>query len=104
MAQFLPNLYQFAPKLITMQIEVITKQDLSDFKDQIISEISTLFVGQNTQKEWLKSSDVRKMLNISPGTLQNLRINGQLPFTKIGGTIFYSGSDVNTMLTKSKSK
>ena len=103
MALFLPIWYQYEPKLITMQIEVITKQDLSDFKEQIISELSNLLAGRNDQKEWLKSSDVRKMLNISPGTLQNLRINGQLPYTKIGGTIFYSGSDVNTMLTKSKS-
>jgi hypothetical protein len=41
--------------------------------------------GQGQSKQWLKSVDVRKMLNISPGTLQNLRINGTLRYTKIGG-------------------
>jgi hypothetical protein len=49
-------------------------------------------------KKWLKSSEVRKMLGISPGTLQNLRVNGSLPFTKIGGIIFYSQEDIERLL------
>jgi hypothetical protein len=44
--------------------------------------------GYKPEKKWLKSSEVKKMLGISPGTLQNLRINGMLPFTKIGGLSF----------------
>jgi hypothetical protein len=40
-------------------------------------------------KEGLKSSDVRKMLGISHGTLQNLRIKGVLPYQKLGGIMFY---------------
>jgi hypothetical protein len=42
------------------------------------------------------------MLSISPGTLQNLRINGMLPFTKIGGVIFYEYEDVKKMLEDHK--
>jgi hypothetical protein len=43
-----------------------------------------------------------KLLNCSPGTLQNLRINGTLPFTKMGGTIYYLYSDVVKVLTNNK--
>ncbi|HZK92963.1 MAG TPA: helix-turn-helix domain-containing protein [Prolixibacteraceae bacterium] len=41
---------------------------------------------------------MRKLLGISPGTLQNLRVNGQLPFSKIGGVLFYDFEDVRKML------
>ncbi len=49
-------------------------------------------------KQWLKSNEVRKLLNISPGTLQNLRINGTLTYTKIGGIMYYSYSDIEKVL------
>jgi predicted site-specific integrase-resolvase len=86
-----------------MTIDVITKNDLQNFKDEIIKEISSLLNGKTNQKEWLKSTDVRKMLNISPGTLQNHRINGTLPYTKMGKTIYYKYSDVVRILAENKS-
>jgi hypothetical protein len=46
----------------------------------------------------MRSADVRKLLNISPGTLQNLRINGTLTFSKVGGRMFYKPQDVDKML------
>ena len=54
------------------------------------------------QKQRLKSSEVRKLLKISPGTLQNLRINGTLSFTKIGSIIYYSYEDIEAMLDSNK--
>uniref|UniRef100_UPI004047A37D helix-turn-helix domain-containing protein n=1 Tax=Roseivirga sp. TaxID=1964215 RepID=UPI004047A37D len=53
-------------------------------------------------KKWLKSYEVRKLLDISPGTLQNLRVNGTLPFTKIGGVIYYDYTDIQSMLQSNK--
>ena len=41
----------------------------------------------------------RKILNISPGTLQNLRVNGTLPYIKIGGVMYYSSFDIDSMMT-----
>ncbi|MGY0039324.1 helix-turn-helix domain-containing protein [Pedobacter sp. NJ-S-72] len=41
---------------------------------------------------------MRKLLNISPGTLQNLRINGTLRFTKVGSMLYYKLDDINTLL------
>lgn len=35
------------------------------------------------------------MLGISHGTLQTLRNNGSIPFSKIGGVIFYSREELN---------
>lgn len=85
-----------------MQIEVITKQDLHDVKEEILSQLTSLLKGRTDQKEWLKSADVRTMLDISPGTLQHLRVSGVLPYTKVGGSIFYAYSDVIKVLNDNK--
>ena len=83
-------------------IEILTKEDLCNFKSELLQEIKTLLQpqGQGQNKKWLKSQEVRKMLNISPGTLQNLRINGTLRYTKIGSLIYYKLDDINTLLEK----
>ena len=86
-----------------MTFEVITKDDLKNLKQEIITELKTIIRNKNTPKKWLKSVDVRELLNISPGTLQNLRVNGTLPFTKMGKTIFYDYDDVVRILTQNKS-
>lgn len=81
------------------QIEIITKEDLHQFKTDLIQEIRSIIkpAPQET-KGWLRSSDVRKMLKISPGTLQNLRVNGTLRFTRIGNIMFYKYEDIARLL------
>ena len=49
-------------------------------------------------KKWLKSSEVRKLLGISTGTLQNLRINGLLSYSKVGGIMFYDYEEIQKLL------
>lgn len=81
-------------------ISIVTKQDLLDFKDEILKEIQVLLKGLKIRKEeWLKSSEVQDLLKISAGTLQNYRINGTLPFKKIGGTIYYKYQDIEKLLS-----
>lgn len=86
-----------------MAIEVITREDLNEFRTLLLDDLKEILNAQNQQtKQWLKSNEVRKLLNISPGTLQNLRINGTLTYTKIGGTMYYSNTDIDTLLNKNK--
>ena len=87
-----------------MAIEVITREDLNEFRTLLLSDLNTMFNSKpQQQKLWLKSNEVRKLLNISPGTLQNLRINGTLTYTKIGGIMYYSYSDIEKVLNGNKS-
>lgn len=88
-----------------MPTEIITTDDLREFKIDLLEEISRLlkeYSGHPTKK-WLKSWEVRKLLDISPGTLQNLRENQTLPFTKVGGVIFYDYQDIQQMLDPNRS-
>lgn len=82
-----------------MNIELVTKEDLKEFKSELIEEIKRIVQsGQPTSKNWLKSNEVRKLLNISPGTLQNLRLNGTLRFSKVGSIIYYKLEDISKLL------
>lgn len=81
-----------------MQLEIITKDDLRQFKTELLNDIKDIVKPQEKASEWLKSAEVRKMLNISPGTLQNLRINGTLRYTKIGGMMYYKLVDITKLL------
>ena len=86
-----------------MAISIITKEDLQQFKTELLEGIKELLHGKTTeQKLWLRTSEVKKLLNISSGTLQNLRINGTLSYSKIGGTLYYSYKDIEKLLTDFK--
>lgn len=87
-----------------MAATIITIEDLKEFKIELLDEIKKIIQSQTTTetKKWLKSTEVRKLLNISPGTLQNLRINGTLSYTKIGGTIYYANQDIDKLLENNK--
>lgn len=82
--------------------QIVTKEDLQEFKTELLEELKDIFnsSAKTSHKKWLKSAEVRAMLNISPGTLQNYRINGTLNYTKIGGTMYYNQDDIQRLLDK----
>jgi hypothetical protein len=86
-----------------MAVQIITLEDLNEFRCQLLNDLKEIIQSKPQQtKQWLKSNEVRKLLNISPGTLQNLRINGTLSYTKIGGIMYYNHSDINKLLNGNK--
>lgn len=84
--------------------QIVTLGDLELFRKNLIEELKTFFqsAAPKGEKRWLRSSEVRKLLNISPGTLQNFRINGHIPFNKMGKTFFYKLEDVEKILSHKK--
>jgi hypothetical protein len=90
-----------------MITELITTADLRQFKDELINDLRHLLSEQSNntpQKKWLRTAEVRKLLKISAGTLQNLRVNGTLSYTKIGGTIFYNHAEIDRLIESNKMK
>jgi len=80
--------------------EQITKDDLRQLSLIIVDEIRKLIQLNSTYKndvaspEWLKSRVVRKLLDISAGSLQNLRITGKIRFKKVLGSYYYNRADI----------
>jgi len=81
---------------------LITRNDLEAFRSEILSAIRDGANQQNLIPELLKSSDVRRILKCSHATLQTLRSNGTLPFSKVNGTMYYRTEDLRDMLNKNR--
>ena len=84
-----------------MTYEIITQEDLQKFRLQLLEDLSRMLSGvvqPQSNKEWLRSSEVRKMLGISHGTLQNLRIKNILQHRKVGGLMYYKYQDILKLL------
>lgn len=91
-----------------MATEIITMEDLERFGDKLTETLRSIIEENKNQPVkqeetiWLKSHQVQRMLAISPGTLQNLRINGTLPYSKVGGVIFYDRREILTVMEANK--
>lgn len=82
-----------------MAVEILTKDDLEEFRIKLLDDIKELIGKSSTPpKKWIKSYQVKNMLKISGGTLQTLRGNGTLQFTRIGGIIYYKYDDIVKIL------
>ncbi len=84
--------------------QLITVDDLSQFKKQLLEELLIVLKSHTgiIPKKWMKSHEVRRLLKISPGTLQSLKISGVIPYTKIGGVHFYDYDDIQKILESGK--
>jgi hypothetical protein len=82
--------------------QITTIADLIKFKKDIVEEVKSLLnaIQPKPIKRWLKSFEVKELLHISTGTLHNLRTNGTLPYTKIGGVVFYDMIAVEQILER----
>ena len=84
--------------------QLITMDDLTQFKNQLLEELIALIKAQTgiIPKKWMKSNEVRRLLKISPGTLQTIKSSGLLPYTKIGGVHYYDQDDIQKLLEGGK--
>ena len=84
--------------------QLITVDDLQQFKKQLLDELLAALKPQIgvSNKKWMKSHEVRRLLKISPGTLQTLKSSGIIPYTKIGGVHFYDFNDIQQLLEAGK--
>ena len=84
--------------------QLVTIKDLEDFRTKLLMDIRMMLEGHlnKTSKRWLKSHEVRKMLGISAGTLQTMRNNGKIPFSKVGGLTYYDAAQIDQVLAASK--
>ena len=91
--------------------EIITLEDLTSEQLVVLMEevYQEEFAGkepesiQNFSKDanledWIDGQEVMIKLRISPRTLQTLRSNGTIPFTRIGHKLYYLKQDIERIL------
>lgn len=89
-----------------MPAEILTTDDLREFKQEMLAEIKLLLSDisalKPADKKYLKSLELQEILDMSPASLQNLRNARVLPYTKIGGTFYYEWNDIVQLMDKFK--
>lgn len=83
-------------KCPVIQSELIRQGRLS-LDDLTDDEISNL-VEYTALEDWIDNQDVMNLLHISLRTLQSLRSNGILPYSRINGKIYYRRQDIQKIL------
>jgi hypothetical protein len=89
--------------LQTMNVELVTKEDLQTLRFQIVGDIKDLLdyrvmPGEGDIRGY-RTREVRHMLGCSLGKVKSLCTGGRIRTKKIGGTIYYNTDDVKRLLT-----
>ena len=71
--------------------KLISLDDLSDKEIENLSERAFL-------EDWIDGQEVMQKLKISPRTLQTLRSNGTIPYTRIGHKLYYLKQAIERIL------
>lgn len=79
----------------------ITKDDIRQFSLLLLRDMRQLLESQ-VEKEaihpgWLKSLVVRKLMDMSPGSMQNLRVTDKDRFKKILGSYYYNRTNLQNL-------
>ena len=86
----------------------ITKDDLRQFGILLVEQFKQIIENNQAKEvdglnpEWLKSRVVRKLMDMSAASLQNLRITGKVRFKKVLGSYYYSKSDLMNLFNNEK--
>ena len=87
-----------------MENQLDNKTSAFTYTDQekLIANIHRLI--QNQTKDWLRTQDAANYLGISVTQIHNLKREGILPYSKVGGTIYFKKSDIDTVLEANKTE
>lgn len=83
--------------------EFVTKEDLRQFGLLLLDKIQAVFQDKNSATKdslepgWIKSKAVRKLLDISAGSVQNLRTSQKVRFKKVLGSYYYNKEDLQKL-------
>ena len=84
------------------ELIIIEKQALDELIckiDYLKSKVDNLYVQSGiAPQKWIDNRQACQRLSVSIRTLQTLRDSRILPFTKIGGKVFYKPEDIEKML------
>jgi hypothetical protein len=66
--------------------------------DDLSSEELDKLIEHTFLEDWIDNQDVMRLLHISARTLQTMRTNGTLPYTRISNKIYYRRQDIQKIL------
>lgn len=80
-----------------MEINILTKADLEQLKEELLQEIQVLLSKKEKPKKWLKASEVKVLLGISDNTLRKMMHKGLIRSKKIMGQHYFESKELEKM-------
>ena len=86
----------------------INKDDLRQFGLLLVDQFKQIIKNNQNKDdddlnpEWIKSRVVKKLMDMSAASLQNLRMTGKVRFKKILGSYYYNKSDLMNLFNDKK--
>jgi len=81
------------------QIDLITKSDLIAFQNKIMEQLKALI---QPEKEFITEAELIGLFAFNKSTLAKMRMNGEIPYYKFGGKLYYKIVEVNRMIEKNQ--
>jgi hypothetical protein len=91
-----------------MMNDNINKDDLRQFGLLLVDQFKQIIKNNQNKDdddlnpEWIKSRVVKKLMDMSAASLQNLRITGKVRFKKVLGSYYYNKSDLMNLFNDKK--
>ncbi|PJJ09793.1 hypothetical protein CLU83_3167 [Flavobacterium sp. 1] len=91
-----------------MMNDNINKDDLRQFGLLLVDQFKQIIKNNQNKDddhlnpEWIKSRVVKKLMDMSAASLQNLRITGKVRFKKVLGSYYYNKSDLINLFNDTK--
>ena len=82
----LPSIQEELLKRKLISLDVLSDKEIENLSERAFLE------------DWIDGQEVMQKLKISPRTLQTLRSNGTIPYTRIGHKLYYLKQDIERIL------
>lgn len=81
------------------QIDLITKSDLIAFQNKIMEQLKALI---QPEREFITEPELIDMFGFNKSTLAKMRMNGEIPYYKFGGKLYYKINEVNRLIANNQ--
>ena len=82
-----------------MEVIVASSSELSRLIQESVSRgLAEVIPEEKSAGDWLSNKEAQQYLGLSRPTLQRYRSSGKLPFSKVGGNIYYRRADIEKLL------
>ncbi|MEX2345287.1 MAG: helix-turn-helix domain-containing protein [Balneolaceae bacterium] len=77
---------------------------MNNIDDDLMNKVNAILIAMNdiSSKNWLRTKEAADYLGISITQIHTLKRNGILPFSKIGGSIYFKRQDIDEILEENR--
>ena len=80
-------------------MDLITKSDLLTFQNKIMEQLKALI---QPEREFITEPELIDLFGFNKSTLAKMRMNGEIPYYKFGGKLFYKIVEVNRLINRNQ--